>query len=183
MSVPFYTSRGDDGYTGLLGEGRVAKNDERMEALGAVDEAGAALGLARALARGAHTPTILLQVQRDLYGLMGELAATPENAVKFRVIDSARVAWLESQVDALSAQVEIPREFIIPGDSVEGAFVDLARTVVRRAERRVAALYHLGGFENQQLLRYLNRLSSLCFLIELAENQATGQGPITLAKR
>jgi cob(I)alamin adenosyltransferase len=183
MSDPFYTSRGDDGFTGLLGEGRVAKNDARMEALGAVDEAGAALGVARALAGGAQTPAILLQVQRDLYGLMGELAATPENAPKFRVIDAERVAWLESQIDALSAQVEIPREFIVPGDSVEGAFVDLARTVVRRAERRVAALYHQGGLENQQLLRYLNRLSSLCFLIELAENQATGQGRVTLAKR
>jgi cob(I)alamin adenosyltransferase len=92
------------------------------------------------------------------------------------------VAWLESQVDALSAQVEIPREFIVPGDTLEGAYVDLARTVVRRAERRVAALYHEGGFENQELLRYLNRLSSLCFLIELAENQAAGQGRTTLAK-
>lgn len=182
MSVPFYTSRGDDGYTGLLGEGRVPKNDERMEALGAVDEAGAVLGLARALARGAQTPTILLQVQRDLYGLMGELAATAENAAKFRVINAERVAWLEAQVDALSTQVEIPREFIIPGDTVEGAFVDVARTAVRRAERRVAALYHQGGFENVQLLRYLNRLSSLCFLVELVENQAAGQDRVTLAR-
>lgn len=182
MSGQFYTSRGDDGFTGLLGEGRVAKNAARMDALGDVDEAGSALGLARALARSAQAPAILLQVQRDLYGLMAELAATPENAARFRVIDAARVAWLEAQVDALSTQVEIPREFIVPGDTVEGAFVDLARTVVRRAERRVAALYHEGGLENQEILRYLNRLSSLCFLIELLENQAAGQGKISLAK-
>lgn len=183
MSVPFYTSRGDDGYTGILGEGRVAKNDARMEALGAVDEAGAALGLARALARAPQTSDVLLQVQRDLYGLMGELAAAPENAEKFRVIGAERVSWLEAQVDTLSARLEIPREFIVPGDTVEGALVDLARTVVRRAERRVAALYHQGGFENPHLLRYLNRLSSLCFLVELAENQAAGQSGVTLAKR
>jgi cob(I)alamin adenosyltransferase len=182
MSSPFYTSRGDDGFTGLLGEGRVPKSDARMDALGDVDEAGSALGLVRALARGPQTPVILLQVQRDLYGLMGELAATRENAEKFRVIDTQRVVWLEAQVDAISAQVEIPGEFIVPGDTVEGAFVDLARTVVRRAERRVAALYHEGGLENQEILRYLNRLSSLCFLIELAENQAAGQQKITLAK-
>jgi cob(I)alamin adenosyltransferase len=182
MSGSFYTSRGDDGFTGLLGEGRVAKSDARMEALGAVDEAGSVLGLARAQARSPQAPAMLLQVQRDLYGLMAELAATPENAARFRVIDGPRVAWLESQVDALSALVEIPREFIVPGDTLEGAYVDLARTVVRRAERRVAALYHEGGTENQEILRYLNRLSSLCFLIELAENQAAGQGRTTLAK-
>ena len=182
MSNQFYTSRGDDGFTGLLGEGRVEKSSARIDALGDVDEAGSALGLSRALARSPQVPAILLQVQRDLYGLMAELAATPENAPKFRVIDAGRVAWLEAQVEALSAQVEIPREFIVPGDTVEGAFVDLARTVVRRAERRVAALFHEGGFENQEILRYLNRLSSLCFLIELAENQASGQGKISLAK-
>jgi cob(I)alamin adenosyltransferase len=78
MSGSFYTSRGDDGFTGLLGEGRVAKNDARMEALGAVDEAGAALGLARALARSPQAPAILLQVQRDLYGLMGNWRLRPK---------------------------------------------------------------------------------------------------------
>lgn len=182
MSSSFYTSQGDDGFTGMLGEGRVSKSDPRIDALGDVDEAGAALGVARALARSPQTPAILLQVQRDLYGLMAELAATPENAARFRVIDAQRVAWIESQVEALSEQVEIPREFIVPGDTVEGAFVDLARTVVRRSERRVIALYQAGGFENAEILRYLNRLSSLCFLIELAENQSAGQGRITLAK-
>jgi cob(I)alamin adenosyltransferase len=188
MSSSFYTSRGDDGYTGLLGSGRVAKGDLRIEAVGAVDEANAALGIARALARSTEGQELLLVIQRDLYGLMGELAATGENAGRFRVIDSQRVAWLESQVDRLSEIVEIPGEFIVPGDTVEGAFVDLARTVVRRAERRVAVLYHQKDIENIELLRYLNRLSSFCFVLELREHalaqQARGSGgaKISLAK-
>lgn len=185
MSSTFYTRGGDQGYTGLLGEGRVAKEDLRMEALGAVDEAGAALGLARAHARSVEAPALILQVQRDLYGLMGEVAATPENAERFRVIDVQKVAWLEAQTDALAAQVEIPREFIVPGDTVQGAYLDLARTVVRRAERRVSDLYHRGDIQNPELLRYLNRLSSLCFVLEIREHGAAGEGgtKISLAKK
>ncbi len=168
----FYTTTGDDGLTGLLGEGRVPKHDPRLEAVGAVDEANAALGLARAHAVRPHTRETLLQAQRDLYHLMAELAATPENAARFRRIDAARVTWLESQADALSEQVSLPREFIVPGDVPAAAFLDLARTVVRRAERRVAALLHAGALDNRDLLRYLNRLSSLLYVLELAEHQA-----------
>jgi cob(I)alamin adenosyltransferase len=184
----FYTSEGDDGYTGLLGAGRVAKEDIRLEAVGAVDEANAALGIARALSRSPETSHVILQIQRDLYGLMAELAATPENAARFRSVEAARVAWLEAQVDLLSQQVEVPKEFIVPGDAVEGAFVDLARAVVRRAERRVAGLLHRGEIANPELLRYLNRLSSFCFLLELRETllskQAAGveRPKITLVK-
>jgi cob(I)alamin adenosyltransferase len=182
MPASFYTRRGDEGYTGLLGPGRVAKEDLRIEALGTIDEAGAALGLARAHVHSAEGPGLLLHVQRDLYGLMGELAATPENAQRFHTIDAEKVAWLESQVDALTNVVEVPREFIVPGDTVEGAFLDLARAIVRRAERRVADLFHRGDVTNAELLRYLNRLSSLCFVLELRENQIIGNKKITLAK-
>jgi cob(I)alamin adenosyltransferase len=182
MPTSFYTRGGDEGYTGLLGEGRVAKEDLRMEALGAVDEVSAVLGLARAHLHSAEGPGMLLHVQRDLYGLMTELSATPENVQRFRTIGPENVAWLESQVNTLSMVVEIPREFIVPGDSVEGAFLDLARTIVRRAERRVADLFHRGDVTNADLLRYLNRLSSLCFVLELRENQIIGNKKITLAK-
>lgn len=186
MPGTFYTRGGDDGYTGLLGKGRVAKEDLRMEALGAVDEANAALGVARALSRSLEGSEVLLQAQRDLYGLMGELAATAETAERFHVIDAERVAWLERQVDRITAQVEVPREFIVPGDTPEGAFFDLARAVVRRAERNVAALLHRGDVSNTELLRYLNRLSSLCFVLELREHalalQGAGSSKITLAK-
>jgi cob(I)alamin adenosyltransferase len=177
----FYTRTGDEGYTGLLGEGRVPKTHPRIETLGALDEATAALGLARAFCRSDQTGPILIAVQRDLYGLMAEVGATVENAAKFRVIDAARVAWLEAQTDSLSAIVGVPKEFILPGDTQAGAALDLARTIVRRAERRVAELAHQKEIENAQLLRYLNRLSSLCFMLELLENQTAGTGT-TLAK-
>ncbi len=182
MTHSFYTRAGDDGYTGLLGEGRVAKEDLRLEALGAVDEANAALGLVRALLKSAEVPELILQVQRDLYGLMAEVSATMENAQRFRTIDAERVAWLETQTDQFSKQVKLPKEFIVPGDSVAGAYFDLARAVVRRAERRVAALLHQKEVENAQLLRYLNRLSSLCFVLELYENQVAGNTKLTLAR-
>lgn len=185
---PFYTRLGDDGYTGILGPGRFPKEDLRLEAIGSVDEANAALGVARSLAQSPEAPGSLLQIQRDLYGLMAELAASPENSAHFRSIDAQRVAWLESQIEILNHQVEVPKEFIVPGDRVEGAFFDLARTVVRRAERRVSELFHRGDISNPDLLRYLNRLSSYCFLLELRETilseQSTGQARpnITLAK-
>jgi cob(I)alamin adenosyltransferase len=178
----FYTTKGDDGFTGLLGEGRVAKYNPRLEAVGAIDEAAAALGLARAVCKSERTAALLLQVQRDLYGLMAEVSATPENAARFRTIDTQRVAWLEAQADALSDLVELPQEFIIAGDSLAGAAIDMARTIVRRAERRVVLLLHEAEIENEELMRYLNRLSSLCFVVELFENQASGKNSPTLAK-
>jgi cob(I)alamin adenosyltransferase len=178
----FYTQTGDDGYTSQLGEGRLPKYHPRTEAVGAVDEATAALGVARAASQTEETRSLLLAVQRDLYNLMAEIAATPENAPRFRLIDAPRVAWLESQIDGLSARVEVPGEFIVPGDSPAGAALDMARTVVRRAERRVAHLIHKNEIENTQLLRYLNRLSSLCFVLELLENKTGGVDKPTLAK-
>lgn len=172
---PIYTQAGDEGSTGLLGEGRVPKFDLRIEALGALDEATAALGLARASANSPQISPLIVTVQRDLYKLMAEVGATPENAARFRSIDAARVIWLEEQTNAISVEVEVPSEFILPGEVPSSAAMGLARTVVRRAERRVVELYHNGGLENLSLLAYLNRLSSLCFALELLENQQAGQ--------
>lgn len=179
--MTFYTSKGDDGTTNLLGEGRVAKYHARIEAVGTLDEATAALGLARGQCAHPDTSTILIQAQRDLYKLMAEVAATPENAEQFRFIDSARIAWLEEQTDALSKLVEMPKEFILPGDSIPGAALSLARTIIRRAERRVVELFDAEEITNPDLQRYLNRLSSLCFVLELLENKAAGH-KTTLAK-
>ena len=178
----FYTRTGDDGFTGLLGEGRVPKYHPRTETVGIIDEATSALGLARAVCLDQKHKEILLTAQRDLYSLMAEVAATPENATRFRIIDEKRVDWLETQTDSLSKNLEMPNEFIIPGDSHAGAALALSRTVVRRAERQVARLLHSGDIENPDLLRYLNRLSSLCFVLELRENQAAGASTPTLAK-
>jgi cob(I)alamin adenosyltransferase len=178
---PFYTRTGDEGYTGLLGKGRVPKYHLRTEALGTLDEANASLGMARAVCRSGQIAPILVIVQRDLYKLMAEVAATPENATTFHVIDEIRVNWLEEQTDSITATVSVPQEFIIPGDTSGGAALDLARTVVRRAERRVAELMHQEEVSNKELVRYLNRLSSLIFVLELLENHNEGLST-TLAK-
>lgn len=178
----FFTRSGDDGYTGLLGEGRVPKHDPVLEALGALDESTACLGLARSLCRTEDTCATILQIQRQLYSLMAEVAATPENAARFRAIGTEQVDWLENQVNAFNRRAPVPKDFIIPGDSQAGAALDLARTVVRRAERRVAELAHRGWTRNEYLLPYLNRLSSLVFALEIFENQAAGHDRPTLAK-
>jgi len=179
---PFYTRTGDDGSTGLLGKLRLPKYHPRIEALGILDEASAALGLARSLCQTAQTKSILMDVQRDLYALMAEIAATPENLERFRTLGEPRIQWLESLADNLSAMVKLPEEFILPGDSLSGSAMSLARTIVRRAERRVAELLDIGEIKNPILLQYLNRLSSLCFALELLENQSAGQ-ETTLAKK
>ena len=179
---PFYTRTGDDGSTGLLGKLRLPKYHPRIEAIGTLDEAFAALGLARSLCQTAQTKSILMDVQRDLYALMAEIASTPENLERFRTLGEPRLQWLESLADNLSAMVTLPEEFILPGDSLSGSAMSLARTIVRRAERRVAELLDIGEIKNPILLQYLNRLSSLCFALELLENQSTGQDT-TLAKK
>lgn len=180
--MTFYTRTGDDGTTGLLGEGRVPKTHPRIEALGVLDESTATLGLARAQARDPRCEAILLEAQRDLYKLMAEVAATPDQVDKFHFIDAARVDWIESQIEALAATVTMPREFILPGDTVAGAALSLARAVIRRAERRVVELAEAKEIYNPELGRYLNRLSSLCFVLELVENATAGKDT-TLAKK
>jgi cob(I)alamin adenosyltransferase len=177
-----YTRTGDDGYTALLGEGRVAKYMPQPEAYGTVDEASATIGVARAAAQSSRTKELLLATQRDLYKLMAELAATQQTARVFRAIDETHVKWLEEQTDSLTLSVQLPKEFLVAGDTLQGAYLDLARTVVRRAERLVVHLLHDGIIENNQLVRYLNRLSSLLFVLELYENAIAGKGVVTLVK-
>ena len=178
---PIYTRAGDDGTTGLLGERRLPKHHPRMETLGVLDEASAALGLARALSKDPQTGILLKDIQRDLYTIMAEVASTPENTRQFQSMTPRRVQWLESQVDALAGAAPVPAEFILPGDSLPGAALALARTIIRRAERRVAEMLDTGEIENRVLLSYLNRLSSLCFVMEVFENAQAGK-PTTLAK-
>ncbi len=158
----------------MLGEGRVSKHDARIEALGTLDEASAALGLARAGVQDGRSGLLLLEAQRDLYRLMAEVAAPPENAESFK-FNLQRVDWLEKQIDHLSQSIEVPKEFIVPGDTPSGAALSLARAIVRRAERRVVELFDSGGITNPGLQQYLNRLSSLLFVLELIENHAAGK--------
>jgi cob(I)alamin adenosyltransferase len=176
------TGEGDAGYTSLLGSQRVPKYDPRPEAFGTVDEATSALGLARALTADARAKEVLLALQRQLYVLMAELATPPEHlsAVGLRVTADA-VRELEQTEDALKAEVAIPEQFIIPGDSADGAALDLARTIIRRAERLAAKLLHDGTISNGEIVRYLNRLSDVVFI--LARYLEAKQGGSTLARR
>lgn len=178
----FFTRNGDDGFTGRLGKGRIPKHHLVIEAVGTVDEASAMLGLARSQIEDQKLSSLLLQVQRDLYHLMAEVSASKENAAKFRTIDEERLKWLEEETDQLSASVEMPKEFIVPGDSAVGAVLAIGRSVVRRAERRVSELYLAEEIENPILISYLNRLSSLCFVLELRVNQLSGLDSQTLAR-
>jgi cob(I)alamin adenosyltransferase len=173
--MSFFTRKGDDGTTGWLGKGRIAKDDARIETVGTLDEASAALGVARASARDPRSAALVLEAQRDLYRLMAEVASPPENAGEFH-FDAGRVTWLEQQIERLGRGVEMPAEFIVPGDSPAEAAFALARTVVRRAERRVVGLSDHKLIQNPALQEYLNRLSSLLFVLELIENRAAGKG-------
>ncbi len=176
------TGGGDTGYTSLLGEQRVPKYDPRPETFGTVDEATSALGLARASTTDEKAKAIILQAQQDLYTLMAELATPPENRAAVGVrIGEERVRWLEDTENELKAEVAIPNKFIIPGDSVDGAALDLARTIIRRAERMTARLAHEGALGETHALRYLNRLSDLVFI--LARYLEAKQGGSTRASR
>jgi cob(I)alamin adenosyltransferase len=160
--VAFYTRKGDDGSTGLLYGGRVRKDDARPEAGGAVDEAQAAIGAARAEAeRGGELDQLLLSVERDLYVLMSELATLPENRHKLSagasLVTPQMVARVEAATDDLSERFAMPTEFVLPGQTRVSALLEVARTVVRRAERRAVAV----AAEGSSVLPYLNRLSSL----------------------
>ena len=168
------TGTGDTGYTGLLGDQRVPKYHPRPETFGTVDEATSALGLARACSRDARVRDVILHTQRELYVLMAELATPPENydRVDFK-IRAEHVARLDAESQELKAEVEIGKNFIIPGASLTGAALDLARTIVRRGERSVARMYHEGDITNAYTLQYLNRLSDLLFI--MARHEEAGQ--------
>lgn len=149
-----------------------------MALCGDLDEASACLGLARAVCQNEDARLVLATLQRDLIGVMAEVAASPESSTRFRHMDAARVAWLEDVLRRWEGMVDRPEGFLLPGDCLAGATAALARTVVRRAERHLATMMLDGQLENPELLRYLNRLSSLCFVLELLENhEASRRGP------
>jgi cob(I)alamin adenosyltransferase len=184
MSSKFFTAKGDSGTTGLLGDRRVSKSDPQIEALGAIDETTAALGLARSLTGPEDVRQVVLAVQRRLYLLMGETAATPENAGRFRRLTGDDLSWLEAQVESFGARTRPVEEFILPGDSPVSAAYGLARTAARRAERVMVRLGESRAPENLDLfLAYLNRLSSFCYVLELYTLQTAQNSSPTLAKK
>ncbi|MBN2624226.1 MAG: cob(I)yrinic acid a,c-diamide adenosyltransferase [Acidimicrobiales bacterium] len=160
-----YTGKGDDGTTGLLFGGRVPKDSAHPRAVGAVDEAQAVIGVARSLCeRDGDLDRQLTQVCRDLWVLMAELATAPDNHAKLADgqtrVTAEMVQALAEMVDDLGERFEAPAAFVVPGQTVLAAQLDVARTVVRRAERDAVAVAGAGS----QVVPYLNRLSSLLWV-------------------
>ena len=168
---------GDDGTTGLLGGGRAAKDDPRIEAYGTVDEASSAIGLAKALSTNARVRAICEELQRGLYALGAELATNPASKTSFAKTTSAGVARLEEIMAELEKSVAMPDGFILPGSTPASGAMDLARAVTRRAERRCLALEHQGGLSNPEVRRWLNRLSLLLFVLGRYEEEQSGKAP------
>lgn len=173
MSV--VTKTGDKGETGLLYGGRVPKDDLRVEAYGTVDEAVSALGLARALSRYSRVKEAVLSVQKELFAVGAELATDVALYDKFdahfKRVSAEQVNALERQITAIEGEIAMPPTFIVPGANPASAALDLARTIVRRAERRAVDLHRRGMVTNPEIIRFLNRLSDLVYTLARYENK------------
>ena len=181
------TKRGDDGTTGLLfGGDRVFKDAPRTEAFGVVDEAIAALGVARAeLGLKAQygtvpqtldrLPELILRLQRELFVVGAELATAPDAADRQKPgetrVTAAMVDGLDAVLADTEAAVDLPREFVVPGETRLSAYLEMARTIVRRAERRAVALRRAEPVGDDHLLAYLNRLADLLWIFARAAEQ------------
>lgn len=172
------TRTGDRGDTSLFGKDRVRKTDPRIEALGDLDEAQAALGLARATIRGKDRDAVL-ELQRGLYVAMSEVATPASDLARLAArIDAEAVATLDGHIEALRKRADVEGRFVVPGNDPASSALDLARTVVRRAERRVVALADAKAISSEHLGPWLNRLSDVIFLLARAVEKRR-----TLAKR
>lgn len=180
--MKIYTRTGDAGATGLFGGGRVSKDDPRVEAYGDVDELNAVLGMARAVEPMPRIDELLVLVQRDLFAL-GALLATPDREkmaqhLEKARIDEARIEQLERAIDDADTELEPLRAFVLPGGSPKAATLHLARTVCRRAERRVVHLQRTVELPALGVI-YLNRLSDLLFTLARLANARAGVGEVT----
>jgi cob(I)alamin adenosyltransferase len=173
--MKIYTRKGDTGDTGLLFGGvRVAKDSPRIEAAGSVDEAVAALGVARAALgaitdrREARLNELIIRLQRELFVVGAEIATHTDRRAKLTDgvsrVTPEMVAALEVVIDEWTERDPMPAEFIVPGESEPGAALDLARSIIRRAERRAVALADAGELPDSEVIRYLNRLADLLFV-------------------
>lgn len=173
---------GDFGYADLLDRKRVPKHDLRFEVLGTLDEASSALGLIRPVTTNEETRALVIQIQRDLCWMMSELAATTEEGRPGIYITAERADWLADVMRDLQAKVSLDPHFVVPGDSIGGSFLQLARAIVRRAERLVTLLDCQGELHNAQIIAYLNRLSAVLFVLARYEDQVAGVSSATLAR-
>ncbi len=168
-----FSKKGDRGFTSLLGGQRIPKSGPRPEAYGTLDEASSALGIARAAATRVKTKEIILALQKDLLILGAELATVAEDMKKYSYqITTEHIARLEGLIEELQVEVKLKNEFILPGATMASAAIDLARAIVRRAERKAVRLFQEKIIDNVDVLRFLNRLADLLFtLARYEENQ------------
>ena len=169
--VKIYTKKGDDGTTSLWYGGRIPKHHGRTEAYGALDEACSALGVARALCGPdqAQLAADVLCLQDDLFVAGAELATSPEAAERLEDgvsrVTEEMVAELEQGIDRYMAKVDLPPKFVIPGGNQLSAQLDVARTVIRRAERRISALAEAGELERETVIHFVNRASDYAYAL------------------
>jgi cob(I)alamin adenosyltransferase len=169
-----YTRTGDDGLTGLVAGPRVLKSDLRIEAVGAVDEANAAIGVARSAAAGqTKIITVLRRVQNDMFDVGSDLA-TPGPDTNYKPaplrVTAQQVEWLETTIDQFNREIEPLDSFILPGGTAVASHLHLARATTRRAERAVVALSQFEDDLNPAVGTYLNRLSDLLFVLSRSAN-------------
>ena len=176
--MKIYTKKGDDGTTGLLYGGRVRKDDLRTEVYGTLDEAVSALGVARAAGLSERGQELVVRLQREMFVAGAQLATAPENQPKLkdgvsRVTD-AMVTRAESDIDELLDKHPLPQEFLLPGESAPSAAIDVARAVLRRAERQAVGLQRAELLPDPVVLRFLNRASDLLFALARYEEAERG---------
>jgi cob(I)alamin adenosyltransferase len=180
--VKIYTKKGDDGTTSLWYGGRVPKTNARTEAYGSIDEANSALGAARALCKAENQADLhatILSLQQDLFVAGAELATSPEAADRLQDgisrITDGMVEALEVDIDRYMNQVDLPPHFVIPGGTELSAALDVARSAIRRAERRTVELRETEDLASDTVLRYLNRASDLAFALARFADESNPQ--------
>lgn len=171
FSMKIYTKTGDTGQTGLFGGPRVRKDNPRIEAYGTIDELNSVLGVTRAAGLPAEIDALVAQIQNELFSVGAELATPNPEAAGFRIIGPRHIAAVEQAIDRFESPLEPLKQFILPGGTSAAAALHLARTVCRRAERRVVTLAHDGSEGiSAEIVIYLNRVSDLLFVLARAVN-------------
>lgn len=177
--MKIYTKKGDDGTTGLLYGGRVDKDDIRTEVYGTLDETVSALGIARATGLSPKVDEIVMRLQREMFIVGAQLATSEENQRKLEVgiskVDAAMVDRAERDIDALLEEHPLPQEFILPGETIASAGLDLARSTLRRAERLAVRMKKAGLVKDADVIQYLNRASDLLFALARFEEAERGK--------
>ncbi len=167
--MKIYTKKGDDGTTGLLYGGRVPKDDIRTDTYGSLDESVAAMGLARGLGLAPRTEEIVIRLQREMFVAGAQLATSAENQERLTPgvsrVTAAMTRQAEADIDELVGAHPLAEEFILPGATPGAAALDLARSILRRAERGAVTMDREGLVEDPEVLRYLNRASDLLFAL------------------